>query len=95
MERIWNKQGAINFKIKQIWKKNKKCTAKSIKHPKDQLKTGVNKIIKLIYLEKAVYLCSEIHPDIITVLIIIAIYPASVAVVKWGISFMNLIMKNL
>ena len=41
------------------------------------------------------YLCSEILPDIATVLNIIIICPASGAVVERGFSLMNLIMNDL
>ena len=41
------------------------------------------------------YLCSEILPDIATVLNIIIICPASGAVVERGFSLTNLIMNNL
>ena len=41
------------------------------------------------------YLCSEILPDITTVLHIIAICPASGAVVERGLSLLNLIMNDL
>ena len=41
------------------------------------------------------YLCSEILPYTATVLNIIAISPASGAVVERGFSLMNLIMSNL
>ena len=46
-------------------------------------------------MEEALYLCSEIIPDIKTVLSIITICRASGAVVERGFSLMNLIMNNM
>ena len=73
----------LTTKLKEQREK-KKCTAKSMKQTKDQLETVVNKIKNPFSLEEAVYLCSEILPDIATVLNIIAICPASGAVVERG-----------
>ena len=66
-----------------------------MKKTKDQLETVVNKIKNLFSLEEAMYLCFEILPDIATVLNIIAICPASGALVERGFSLVNLIMNDL
>ena len=87
------KKGLLTSKLKDHVKK-KKCTAKSMKNTKDQFKTAVNKIENPFSLEEAVYLCSEILPDITTVLNIIATSPAGGAVVERGFSLINL-MNNL
>ena len=52
-----------------------------MKQTKDQLETAVYKIKHPFFLE-AVYLCSEILPDITTILNIIAICPATVLWLK-------------
>ena len=52
-----------------------------MKQTKDQLETVVYKIKHPFFLE-AVYLCSEILPDITTILNIIAICPATVLWLK-------------
>ena len=52
-----------------------------MKQTKDQLETVVYKIKHPFFLE-AVYLCSEILPDITTILSIIAICPATVLWLK-------------
>ena len=53
-----------------------------MKHMKGQLETGVNKMKKPFSLEEAV-LCSEILPDITTVLNMIVISPFVLPVVLW------------
>ena len=88
------KKVLLTTKLKEQGKKNK-CLAKSMKKTKDQLETVVNKIKNLFSLEEAVYLCFEILPDIATVLNIIAICPASGALVEREFSLMNLIMNDL
>ena len=65
-----------------------------MKQTKYQLETVVYKVKHPFFLEEAVYLCSEILPDITTVLNIIAICPATGAVIERGFSI-NLIMKDL
>ena len=66
-----------------------------MKQTKDQRETVVNKIKNSFSLEEAVHLCSEMFPDITTVLNIIAICPASGVVVERGFSLVNLIMNEL
>ena len=62
---------------------------------KHQLETVFNKIRNPFTLAEAVYLCSDILPDITTNLNIIAICHASDAVVEREFSRMNLIMNDL
>ena len=71
-EKIWNKKGLLTTKLKEQGKK-KKCKVKSVKQNNDQLEIVVNKIENPFSLDVAVYLCSEILPDITTVSNIIAI----------------------
>ena len=63
-----------------------------MKQMKHQLETVFNKIKNLFTLAEAVYLCSDILPDITTNLNIIAICHA---VVEREFSRMNLIMNDL
>ena len=88
------KRGLLTSKLKEQGKK-KKCTTKSMKQTKDQRETVVNKIKNYFSLEEAVHLCSEMFPDIRTVLNIIAICPASGVVGERGFSLVNLIMNEL
>lgn len=66
-----------------------------MKQMKHQLETVFNKIRNPFTLAEAVYLCSDILPDITTNLNIIAICHASDAVVEREFSCMNLIMNDL
>ena len=88
------KKGLLTTKLKEQGKR-KKCTTKSMKETKDQLETVVNKIKNPFSLEKGVYLCSEILPDIANVLNFMSIWPGSGAVVERGFSLMNMIMNDL
>ena len=94
MKEYETKKDLLTSKLKEQGKK-KKYIPKRVKNTKDQLETVINKIKNIFSLEEAVFLRSEILPDITAVLNIICVCPASGAVVNRGFSLMNLIVNDL